>query len=73
MHVKQHFRGQWLGTKIVKALEEIALGNGAVRIILQARENALQFYKNNNYEIVEKSYILFDKIQHWLMKKELFR
>ena len=34
MAVADNFRGQGLGTKIVEALEKIALGNGAVRIIL---------------------------------------
>ena len=57
----------------MEALENIALEKGALRIILQARNNAVEFYKNNGFAIVEKSYILFDEIQHWLMRKELKR
>jgi aminomethyltransferase len=32
-------------------------------------EGAVEFYKKNGYTIVEKSYVLFDCIQHYLMKK----
>ena len=71
MAVADNYQGQGLGSKIVTALEDIALDKGANRIILQARENAVQFYQSNGYKVVEKSYILFDEIQHWLMKKEL--
>jgi len=38
------------------------------RKILSSKE--IKFYKNNGYEIVKKSYILFGEIQHWLMRKE---
>ena len=71
MAVADNYQGQGLGSKIVTALEDIALDKGANRIILQARKNAVQFYQRNGYKVVEKSYILFDEIQHWLMKKEL--
>jgi len=71
MAVADNYQGKGLGSKIVTALEDIALDKGANRIILQARKNAVQFYQRNGYKVVEKSYILFDEIQHWLMKKEL--
>ena len=54
-------------------LEKIALEQGVRWIILQARGNAVQFYKNNGYEIVQKTHLLFGEIQHWLMRKELKR
>ena len=59
------------GNIIVKTLEDIALNKGIRNIILQARENALKFYWKNGYEIIEKSYLLFDEIQHWLMVKKI--
>ena len=71
MAVAENYQGQGIGSKIVAVLEDIALEKGANRIILQARENALKFYRKNGYEIIEKSYLLFDEIQHWLMKKKL--
>ena len=69
MAVADGYQGQGLGSKILRALEKIALEQGVRWIILQARWNAVQFYKNNGYEIVKKSYILFGEIQHWLMRK----
>ena len=71
MAVADEFQGKGLGIQIISALENVARGKGSQRIILSARENALQFYKNNGYEIIEKTHLLFGKIQHWLMRKEL--
>ena len=71
MAVADNLQGKGLGSQIISALEDVARGKGIQRIILSARENALQFYKNNGYEIIEKTHLLFGKIQHWLMRKEL--
>ena len=71
MAVADEFQGQGLGSQIISALEDVARGKGSRKIILQSRENALQFYKNNGYKIVKKTHLLFGEIQHWLMKKEL--
>ena len=71
MAVAKGYQGQGLGRNIITTLEEIALDQRANRIILQARENAVQFYQSNGYEIMEKTHLLFGKIQHWMMQKEL--
>ena len=71
MAVADRYQGQGLGSKIVEELEKFALKKGVKSVILQARKNAVKFYENNGYEIVEKSYVLFDEIQHWLMRKEI--
>ena len=71
MAVADDLQGKGLGSQIISALEDVARGEGIQRIILSARENALQFYKNNGYEIVKKTHLLFGDIQHWLMGKEL--
>ena len=71
MAVSDDYQGKGYGRKMVKALEDIAREKGIRYIILQARGNALKFYKKNGYKIIEKSYLLFDEIQHWLMEKEL--
>ena len=71
MAVADKFQGKGLGSQLISVLEDVARGKGIQRIILSARENALQFYKNNGYEIVKKTHLLFGKIQHWLMSKEL--
>ena len=71
MAVSDNYQLKGYGNIIVKTLEDIALNKGIRNIILQARENALKFYWKNGYEIVEKSYLLFDEIQHWLMVKKI--
>ena len=71
MAVADNLQGKGLGSQIISALEDVARGKGIQRIILSARGNALQFYKNNGYEIVKKTHLLFGEIQHWLMGKEL--
>ena len=71
MAVADDLQGKGLGSQIISALENVARRKGIQRIILSAREKALQFYKNNSYEIIEKTHLLFGEIQHWLMSKEL--
>ena len=71
MAVSDNYQLKGYGNLIIKTLEDIALNKGIRNIILQARENALKFYWKNGYEIIEKSYLLFDEIQHWLMVKKI--
>ena len=62
---------QGFGKMLVVDLENIAKQNGANEIILQSREIALPFYLSLNYKVVEKTYLLFNDIQHFLMRKYL--
>ena len=71
MAVADDLQGKGLGSQIISALEDVARAKGIQRIILSARGNALQFYRNNGYEILKKTHLLFGDIQHWLMVKEL--
>ena len=71
MAVLDEFQGQGFGSQIISEMEDVARENGNKWMILSARENAVQFYKNNGYEIVRKTHLLFGEIQHWLMEKEL--
>ena len=71
MAVSDDYQGMGYGSKIVKVLDNIAREKGSRKIILQSRENAVKFYEKNGYKIIEKSHLLFDEIQHWLMEKEL--
>ena len=73
MAVADKFQGQGLGGLIITVLEDIAREKGIQRMILSARENAVQFYKINGYEVIKKTHLLFGEIQHWLMRKELIR
>lgn len=71
MAVDDSQQGKGLGKKIVQALEKKGKDIGLKKIELQARENAVDFYKSNGYTIKEKSFLLWDIIQHYLMEKEI--
>ena len=60
-----------VGRQIVSALEAIALENKRNTIILDAREPAVGFYEKLGYEVTEKTYLLFDCIQHFRMQKNI--
>lgn len=71
MGVRDDMQGKGLGKIIIRYLENKAKEKGAKKIILQARENALDFYKKMDYSIVEKSHLMWNKIQHYLAEKKL--
>jgi N-acetylglutamate synthase-like GNAT family acetyltransferase len=71
MAVAEGQQGKGLGKLILNKLEEEALAMGIDTIELQARENALEFYKAQGYVIKEISFKLWDIIQHYLMAKKL--
>jgi ribosomal protein S18 acetylase RimI-like enzyme len=51
--------------------EKISKNRGDKKIILHAREVALGFYEKLGYQLVNKSHLLFDEIQHYLMEKSI--
>lgn len=71
MGVDEKARGKGVGKMLMQEAEKITLSNGRTRIILQARENAVDFYKSCGYTIVEKSFLMWDSIQHYLMEKKI--
>lgn len=71
MGVKQDTQGLGIGKKLISFAEQKAKQKGAAKLILQAREIAVEFYKKCGYTIIEKSFLMWDEIQHYLMKKEL--
>lgn len=71
MAVDANYQGKGLGKLIVAKLEEQANAIGLTTIELQARENAVEFYKSQGYVVKEMSFKLWDIIQHYLMTKEL--
>ncbi|MBK7887765.1 MAG: GNAT family N-acetyltransferase [Bacteroidetes bacterium] len=73
MAVHEQFRGLQLGKAMMEELESLALDAGAEKVILQARENALQFYESCGYEIVMETFLLYESIQHYLMEKILVK
>jgi GNAT superfamily N-acetyltransferase len=71
MAVELGYEKKGIGSLILKGLEERAMQAGVRRIILHARESALEFYRKNHYQVVERSYTLFNSIVHWHMYKDL--
>ena len=71
MAVDNKHEGKGIGKKIIQSMENHAKNNNIDTIMLHARENAVGFYENMGYTVIEKSYLLFDCIQHYKMKKEL--
>ncbi|MDX5443847.1 MAG: GNAT family N-acetyltransferase [Hymenobacteraceae bacterium] len=71
MAIAPAYQGQRLGEQLLRYFEEKARKMGVSEINFQARENAVNFYKRNGYSVVEKTYVLFGSIQHYLMQKEL--
>jgi N-acetylglutamate synthase-like GNAT family acetyltransferase len=71
MAVDVNYQGKGLGKLIVAKLEEEAKRIGLTSIELQARENAVEFYKSQGYSVKETSFKLWDIIQHYLMTKEI--
>jgi len=68
--VREHER-KGIGRKIMNAMEQHASSSMRKNIVLDAREPAVDFYKNLGYKVVKKSYLLFGEIQHFHMQKEL--
>jgi GNAT superfamily N-acetyltransferase len=69
--VESLVQGRGYGRLIMEACEKFAIERGDTKMILHAREVALDFYKRLDYELVEKSHLLFGEIQHYLMVKDL--
>lgn len=64
-------QGKGIGKAIMAYLEEKAKQKGWTEIVLEAREKAVPFYEAIGYTIVAESYLLFGKIQHYRMQKNL--
>lgn len=62
-------QGKGFGKLIMEAVEAKSIERGDKKMILHARDYALQFYLRLGYTEIEKSYKLFDVLQHYLMEK----
>ena len=71
MAVDDSFQGIGLGTMILRELEGLGKKNSISAIILNAREESLDFYRKNGYLVKGKSHLLYGRIQHWLMHKKI--
>lgn len=71
MAVDTAYQGKGLGKLIVQFLEEHGRKLKLQKIELQARENAVNFYKASGYHVAEMSFLLWGIIQHYRMEKAI--
>jgi N-acetylglutamate synthase-like GNAT family acetyltransferase len=71
MAVEESSQGKGLGKEILNYLENKAKEQGIKFIVLDARENAINFYLSMGYELKEKAHLLYGEIQHYKMEKSL--
>tara|TARA_B100000686_G_C16548109_1_gene841031 strand:+ start:86 stop:529 length:444 start_codon:yes stop_codon:yes gene_type:complete len=71
MAIDSNFRGFGVGNLILEKLIHIARLEKQKYVILHSREEAIGFYKKNNFRLIEKSHLLYNEIQHYLMQKDL--
>jgi N-acetylglutamate synthase-like GNAT family acetyltransferase len=71
MAVEEQFRHQGIGRMILSVLEDNVKKLGARRIIIDSRDSAVRFYESNGFVVIKESYLLYGKISHFTMVKEL--
>lgn len=67
--VNTESRGKGFGKLIMNALEVHSENGGNTKMILHARDYAVDFYLKLGYTKIDKSYKLYDVLQHYLMEK----
>lgn len=64
-------QGSGYGRMIMEATEKEAKKRGDTRMILHARDYAVDFYLKLGYTLIEPSHKLFGILQHYLMERNL--
>jgi ribosomal protein S18 acetylase RimI-like enzyme len=71
MAVATRYQRQGIGTRLLVELEKRARQLGAMLIVLNARETSLGFYRRHGYRPVGPGAMLFNRIAHVRMRKDL--
>jgi predicted GNAT family N-acyltransferase len=71
MAVEKNFQRNGIGRKILKILEKEAKNKNAKKIVLNARDHAINFYKSSNYKVVGKYTGSDTGIPHTTMEKKI--
>lgn len=71
MAVETEIQRKGYGKQVMLAIESYCKSISISEIILHAREVAIPFYESLDYQLVEKSHLLFNEIQHHLMSKKV--
>jgi GNAT superfamily N-acetyltransferase len=67
--VDQALQGKGFGRLIMEATEKRSVKRGDTKMILHARDYAVDFYLKLGYKLIEPSHKLFGVLQHYLMEK----
>ena len=71
MAVDDSVQGQGYGSAILAGLEAEAKRFGALRIVLNARDNAIKFYEKHGYTVIQEAETLFGAVRHVKMGKPI--
>ena len=71
MAVDENVQGRGYGSAILAALEAEARRLKASRILLNARDNAIEFYRRHGYATTGEADSLFESVRHIKMDKML--
>ena len=71
MAVAENLQGIGIGKEVLRLLEKNAKKNNAKKIVLNARDHAIDFYKVSGYTIVKKYYGSDTDIPHTTMEKNI--
>jgi len=71
MAVAKDFIKKGFGSRILASLEDAAKTNNYKTILLHAREASVSFYEKQGYQLIKKSHLLFNEIQHYKMQKKI--
>ena len=71
MAVDDSVQGQGYGSAILAGLEAEAKRFGALRIVLNARDNAIKFYEKHGYTVIQEAETLFGVVRHVKMGKPI--
>ncbi|VAW63562.1 hypothetical protein MNBD_GAMMA09-867 [hydrothermal vent metagenome] len=72
MAVSTPYQQRGAGREMLQHMEDYAKSELIGEIYLHARENAMGFYKKMGYQVIEKSHLLFNTVQHYKMNKILW-
>lgn len=71
MAVDNTFQSKGIGSLLIQEIEKEALKRKLKKIVLDAREEAVNFYLKNGYKVIGDSYLLFGVIRHFKMQKSI--
>lgn len=71
MAVEPECRRRGIGAALAAALEQTARQHGAAEIVLDARDEAVEFYTSMGYEVIGAAHTLYGSIHHQAMRKRL--